>query len=154
MSRCIKCKLSHDLRLQCQFVNESEQATPVAPAAAVTVVNVSDILDAFGRMMETAVNAQNSILANRVNLLGADYVRKQEEATTTAVTAAVMAVAEAAAPYITRLCQAEIAVVEARSRNEVLQLDLQAQRLRDESRLATAARHAHAHAHAARRRHR
>lgn len=150
MSKCLKCKLSHGVELNCQFVGETTGSTPVAPAAEVTIVNVSDIIDAFGRLMTTAVNTQNSVLATRVNLLGADYVRKQEDAVTAAVTAAVTTAAAFAAPYIRRMAEAKVAVEEAKARNEVLQLDLQAQRIR-ESRPATAARpvqaarHAHAH---------
>jgi hypothetical protein len=134
MSRCIKCKLSHDLRMQCQFV-ESKQATP-APAAE---VNITEVINALGRMVTLVVDAQNSTMATRVNLLGADYVRKQEQAAVEAVTAAVAAVGAAAAPYITRLCQAEIAVVEAKARNEVKILDGQASRLDAEARAAAAA---------------
>lgn len=151
MSRCIKCKLSHDLRMQCQFV-EREQATPVAPAAAPTADTIVNIIDALGRMVTSVVNAQNSTMATRVSLLGADYVRKQEQAAVEAVTAAVAAVGAAAAPYITRLCQAEIAVVEARTRNEVKILDGQASRLDAEARAAAAAQAAHRpHAHRRRR---
>jgi hypothetical protein len=152
MSKCLKCKLSHDPRMQCQFV-ETDEATPVAPAptAEVTIVNISNIVDAFGRLMASAVEAQNSILSNRVNLLGADYVRNQESGAMEVMTAAVGAVTAAAMPYVARLAEAELAVIEARTRNEVARLDIEASKLRDESRLAAASRHA-ASRHAARRR--
>ena len=151
MSRCIKCKLSHGVELNCQFVGETTGSTPVAPAAEVTIVNVSDIIDAFGRLMTTAVNTQNSVLATRVNLLGADYVRKQEDAVTAAVTAAVTTASAFAAPYLRRMAEAELALIEARTRVEIVGLELQAVRLEAEAAearaaaRATAARPAHAH---------
>jgi len=126
--------------MQCQFV-ETDEATPVAPAAEVTIVNISNIIDAFGRLMTTAVNTQNSVLATRVNLLGADYVRKQEDAVTAAVTAAVTTAAAFAAPYLRRMAEAELAVIEARTRNEIKILDIQASRLDAEARRPVQAAH-------------
>ncbi len=151
MSKCLKCLMNHGAELNCQFVGETTEATPVAPE--VTIVNVAGIVDAFGRLVTTLTAAQNATLTTRVNILGADYVRAQEQAAVTAVTAAVMAVAEAAAPYVKRIAECEMAVVEARTRNEIKVLDLQAQRLDAEIR-GSAARPAAQAAHRRPRRHR